>query len=84
MASCTFTISNGSVFGSNTGTPIINPPQSGILGMHATMHPAVDPETGKIVPRPIVLNSDPSFDLYDDTNVKEEKGSETLWDAAKR
>ena len=32
----TFTISNGGVFGSMFGTPIINPPQSAILGMHAT------------------------------------------------
>lgn len=31
----TFTISNGGVFGSMMGTPIINPPQSAILGMHA-------------------------------------------------
>lgn len=31
----TFTISNGGVFGSLYGTPIINPPQSAILGMHA-------------------------------------------------
>jgi 2-oxoglutarate dehydrogenase E2 component (dihydrolipoamide succinyltransferase) len=31
----TFTISNGGVFGSLMGTPIINPPQSAILGMHA-------------------------------------------------
>lgn len=30
----TFTISNGGVFGSMFGTPIINPPQSAILGMH--------------------------------------------------
>lgn len=33
----TFTISNGGVFGSMFGTPIINPPQSAILGMHATI-----------------------------------------------
>ena len=33
----TFTISNGGVFGSLFGTPIINPPQSAILGMHATV-----------------------------------------------
>jgi 2-oxoglutarate dehydrogenase E2 component (dihydrolipoamide succinyltransferase) len=32
----TFTISNGGVFGSLLGTPILNPPQSAILGMHAT------------------------------------------------
>src|SRR5438046_6397170 len=31
----TFTISNGGVYGSMMGTPILNPPQSGILGMHA-------------------------------------------------
>ena len=44
MAGGTFTISNGGVFGSLMGTPIINPPQSAILGMHATkMRPvAVD------------------------------------------
>ena len=37
MEGGTFTISNGGVFGSMFGTPIINPPQSAILGMHATM-----------------------------------------------
>lgn len=36
MAGGTFTISNGGVFGSLYGTPILNTPQSGILGMHAT------------------------------------------------
>lgn len=42
MAGGTFTISNGGVFGSMMGTPIINPPQSAILGMHATkMRPVV-------------------------------------------
>jgi hypothetical protein len=42
MAGGTFTISNGGVFGSMLSTPIINPPQSAILGMHATqMRPAV-------------------------------------------
>lgn len=35
MQGGTFTISNGGVFGSLFGTPIINPPQSAILGMHA-------------------------------------------------
>ena len=35
MAGGTFTVSNGGVFGSMFGTPIINPPQSAILGMHA-------------------------------------------------
>src|SRR4029077_12225228 len=39
----TFTISNGGVYGSLLSTPILNPPQSGILGMH------------KIMPRPIAV-----------------------------
>ena len=38
MAGGTFTISNGGVFGSLMGTPIINPPQSAILGMHAVIN----------------------------------------------
>ncbi len=41
MAGGTFTISNGGVFGSLMGTPIINQPQSAILGMHATKDRAV-------------------------------------------
>jgi 2-oxoglutarate dehydrogenase E2 component (dihydrolipoamide succinyltransferase) len=36
MTGGTFTITNGGVFGSLMSTPILNPPQSGILGMHAT------------------------------------------------
>jgi 2-oxoglutarate dehydrogenase E2 component (dihydrolipoamide succinyltransferase) len=36
MSGGTFTITNGGVFGSMMGTPIINMPQSAILGMHAT------------------------------------------------
>jgi len=44
MAGGTFTISNGGVYGSLLSTPIINPPQSGILGMH------------KIQERPVVVN----------------------------
>jgi 2-oxoglutarate dehydrogenase E2 component (dihydrolipoamide succinyltransferase) len=40
----TFTISNGGVYGSLLSTPILNPPQSGILGMH------------KIMPRPIAVD----------------------------
>ncbi len=41
MAGGTFTISNGGVFGSLYGTPIINRPQSAILGMHAVKDRAV-------------------------------------------
>ncbi|NCW24684.1 MAG: 2-oxoglutarate dehydrogenase complex dihydrolipoyllysine-residue succinyltransferase, partial [Betaproteobacteria bacterium] len=48
----TFSISNGGVFGSMLSTPIINPPQSAILGVHATKERAVV-EHGQIVIRPI-------------------------------
>ncbi len=48
----TFSISNGGVFGSMMSTPIINPPQSAILGIHATKDRAVV-ENGQIVVRPI-------------------------------
>ena len=45
----TFTISNGGVFGSLFGTPIINPPQSAILGMHGTFD------------RPVAVNGKVNF-----------------------
>ncbi|HZO04422.1 MAG TPA: 2-oxoglutarate dehydrogenase complex dihydrolipoyllysine-residue succinyltransferase [Burkholderiales bacterium] len=48
----TFSISNGGVFGSMLSTPIINPPQSAILGVHATKERAVV-ENGQIVARPM-------------------------------
>ena len=48
----TFSISNGGVFGTMLSTPIINPPQSAILGVHATKERAVV-ENGQIVIRPI-------------------------------
>jgi 2-oxoglutarate dehydrogenase E2 component (dihydrolipoamide succinyltransferase) len=48
----TFSISNGGVFGSMLSTPIINPPQSAILGVHATKDRAVV-ENGEIVIRPM-------------------------------
>jgi len=48
----TYTISNGGVFGSMLSTPIINPPQSAILGVHATKERAVV-ENGQIVVRPM-------------------------------
>ncbi|MCB2006333.1 MAG: 2-oxoglutarate dehydrogenase complex dihydrolipoyllysine-residue succinyltransferase [Burkholderiaceae bacterium] len=52
MTGGTFSISNGGVFGSMLSTPIINPPQSAILGVHATKERAVV-ENGNIVVRPI-------------------------------
>jgi 2-oxoglutarate dehydrogenase E2 component (dihydrolipoamide succinyltransferase) len=48
----TYTISNGGVFGSMLSTPIINPPQSAILGVHATKERAVV-DNGQIVVRPM-------------------------------
>ena len=49
----TFTITNGGVFGSMLSTPIINPPQSGILGMHKIQERPVA-ENGEVVIRPIM------------------------------
>lgn len=48
----TFTISNGGVFGSLLGTPIINPPQSAILGMHGTFE------------RPVAIKGQVSYALF--------------------
>src|SRR5687768_5168054 len=48
----TFSVSNGGVFGSMLSTPIINPPQSAILGVHATKERAVV-ENGQVVVRPM-------------------------------
>jgi 2-oxoglutarate dehydrogenase E2 component (dihydrolipoamide succinyltransferase) len=48
----TFSISNGGIFGSMLSTPIINPPQSAILGIHATRERAVV-ENGQVVVRPM-------------------------------
>jgi 2-oxoglutarate dehydrogenase E2 component (dihydrolipoamide succinyltransferase) len=54
MAGGTFTISNGGTFGSYLGTPILNPPQSAILGMHATkVRPVV--VNGAVVARPVMM-----------------------------
>ena len=54
MSGGTFTISNGGVYGSLMSTPILNTPQSGILGMHKTsLRPMVMPD-GKIEARPMM------------------------------
>lgn len=52
MAGGTFTISNGGVFGSMMGTPIINLPQTAVLGMHATKERPVA-VNGKVEIRPV-------------------------------
>lgn len=54
MSGGTFTISNGGVFGSLMGTPIVNLPQSAILGMHSTKMRAVVNEKGEVVARPMM------------------------------
>ena len=53
MTSGTFTITNGGVFGSMLSTPIINPPQSAILGMHNIVERPIA-ENGQVVIRPIM------------------------------
>lgn len=53
----TFTISNGGVFGSLFGTPIINPPQSSILGMHGVFE------------RPVVRNGQVRYVKYKNNNT---------------
>ena len=56
MTGGTFTVSNGGVYGSLMSTPILNPPQTGILGMHAIKRRAVeDPaHPGQVVIRPMM------------------------------
>jgi 2-oxoglutarate dehydrogenase E2 component (dihydrolipoamide succinyltransferase) len=53
LAGGTFTITNGGVYGSMLSTPIINPPQSGVLGMHAIQDRPVARD-GKVVIRPMM------------------------------
>ena len=53
MTGGTFTISNGGVFGSLLSTPVLNPPQSAILGMHNIVERPVV-ETGEVVIRPVM------------------------------
>ena len=56
MTGGTFTISNGGVYGSMMSTPILNPPQSGILGMHRIQNrPVEDPANpGEVTLRPMM------------------------------
>ena len=53
LAGGTFTITNGGVYGSLLSTPIVNPPQSGVLGMHATQDRPVARD-GQVVIRPMM------------------------------
>ena len=64
----TFTISNGGVYGSMLSTPILNPPQSGVLGMH------------NIVERPVVINDEIKIHKYNIVfkEIKEIEGSNYL------
>jgi 2-oxoglutarate dehydrogenase E2 component (dihydrolipoamide succinyltransferase) len=54
LAGGTFTISNGGVYGSLLSTPILNPPQSGILGLHKIQKRAVVGENDQVVVRPMM------------------------------
>ena len=56
MTGGTFTVTNGGIFGSLNSTPILNPPQSGILGMHAIKkRPVEDPDNpGQVALRPMM------------------------------
>ena len=54
MSGGTFTISNGGVYGSLMSTPILNPPQSGILGMHKTQMRPMVMQDGSIEARPMM------------------------------
>ena len=54
LAGGTFTISNGGIYGSLLSTPILNPPQSGILGLHKIEKRAVVREGDEIVVRPMM------------------------------
>jgi len=54
MTGGTFTITNGGIYGSMMSTPILNTPQSGILGMHNIKQRAVVLEDGSIVARPMM------------------------------
>jgi 2-oxoglutarate dehydrogenase E2 component (dihydrolipoamide succinyltransferase) len=54
MTGGTFTITNGGIYGSMLSTPILNTPQSGILGMHNIKQRAVVLDDGSIVSRPIM------------------------------
>ncbi|MEZ5826728.1 MAG: 2-oxo acid dehydrogenase subunit E2, partial [Geminicoccaceae bacterium] len=50
----TFTITNGGIFGSMMSTPILNPPQVGILGMHNIVQRAMVMPNGEIKARPMM------------------------------
>jgi 2-oxoglutarate dehydrogenase E2 component (dihydrolipoamide succinyltransferase) len=53
LAGATFTITNGGVFGSLLSTPIVNPPQSGILGLHTIQERPIALQ-GQVVIRPMM------------------------------
>lgn len=53
LQGCTFTVTNGGVFGSLLSTPLVNPPQSGILGMHAIQERPIA-LAGQVVIRPMM------------------------------
>lgn len=74
MAGGTFTISNGGVFGSLMGTPIINLPQTGVLGLHAIKDKPVA-VNGKVEIRPVCFLYSSKADLYADDAVDDVPGT---------
>lgn len=77
MTGGTFTVSNGGVFGSLLSTPILNPPQSAILGMHATQDRPIA-ENGEVVIRPMMYLA-----LSYDHRIVDGKGAVTFLKAIK-
>lgn len=75
LAGGTFTISNGGVFGSLMSTPIINPPQSAVLGLHAIFNRAV-PIDGKIEIRPVSREGPHSMPSLTDKWIDDEHHSD--------
>ena len=66
----TFTISNGGVFGSLFGTPIINPPQSAILGMHGIFDRPVVVNGKVCLPLNLIFNSHVYLDRNSSNDVR--------------
>jgi len=57
LAGGTFTISNGGVYGSLLSTPILNTPQSGVLGLHKIQQRPIATEEGQVVVRPMMYTA---------------------------
>ncbi|UAT43138.1 2-oxoglutarate dehydrogenase complex dihydrolipoyllysine-residue succinyltransferase [Anaplasmataceae bacterium AB001_6] len=79
MSGGTFTITNGGIFGSLLSTPIINPPQSGILGMHSITNRAIVGKNNEIIVAPMMYLA-----LSYDHRIVDGKGAVTFLQNIKR